>query len=87
MLQRLQASILNGANETLRETALLLIETSNFRLGSESLRFHGMCSLMDKRGFRIIDISFWRLKDKSFCQVDLFFLSKDRQAFKYAHYK
>jgi FkbM family methyltransferase len=84
-----EVPIINGAKETLIDTNLLVIETYNFDIAPECLKFYEMCSFMDRFGFRVIDISepLWRIKDKAFWQIDLFFVKKDRQEFNYGHYR
>ena len=46
-----EVPILKGAQETLQQTNLLVIETYNFQLQPTSLRFHEMCSYMEFGGF------------------------------------
>jgi FkbM family methyltransferase len=79
-----EVPIFEGARETLRQTALIIVETYNFKLTSDSLRFHEMCSFLESRGFRCIDLCepMHRPKDKAFWQVDLFFVPADREEFK-----
>jgi FkbM family methyltransferase len=73
-----------GARETLRQTALVVIETYNFNLTSDSLRFHEMCTFLESRGFRCIDLCepMHRPGDGAFWQVDLFFVPAGREEFK-----
>jgi FkbM family methyltransferase len=79
-----EVPIFVGARETLRQTALIIVETYNFKLTSDSLRFHEMCSFLESRGFRCIDLCepMHRPRDKAFWQVDLFFVPADREEFK-----
>jgi FkbM family methyltransferase len=79
-----EVPIFEGARETLRQTALIIVETYNFKLTSDSLRFHEMCAYLESRGFRCIDLCepMHRPKDKAFWQVDLFFVPADRKEFK-----
>lgn len=80
--------ILNGSADTLSKTSLVIIETYNFNLTNDSLLFYEMCVHMDKLGFRTIDISEprWRQRDNSFWQIDLFFVRKDGPEFKSNEY-
>jgi len=84
-----EVPILNGAKETLKNTNLLVIETYNFDVGSEGLKFYEMCAFVDQLGFLVIDISepLWRLKDRAFWQMDLLFVRKDRPEFEYGSYR
>jgi FkbM family methyltransferase len=76
--------ILKGSADTLNKTNLVIIETYNFHLTKDSLLFYEMCAHMDRLGFRTIDISEprWRQRDNSFWQMDLFFVRKDIAEFK-----
>lgn len=78
-----EVPILNGAQETLKQTSLLVIETYNFQLRPDSLRFHEMCSWMEARGFRPIDVvePFHRERDQALWQFDLVFIRADRPEF------
>jgi FkbM family methyltransferase len=79
-----EVPIFEGAKKTLEQTALIIVETYNFKLTSDSLRFHEMCSFLESRGFRCIDLCepMHRPRDKAFWQVDLFFVPADREEFK-----
>ncbi len=79
-----EVPIFEGARETLKQTGLIIVETYNFKLTSDSLRFHEMCSYMEARGFRCIDICepMHRPRDGAFWQMDLFFAPADREEFK-----
>jgi FkbM family methyltransferase len=84
-----EVPILDGAAETLRNTELVIIETYNFKLTDQSLRFHEMVSFMEARGFRVIDFSepLWRKKDRAFWQFDLFFLRSTHEVFSHTGYR
>ena len=79
-----EVPIIEGARKALCQTALLIVETYNFKLTSDSLRFHEMCSFLESRGFRCIDLCepMHRPKDEAFWQVDLFFVPAARAEFK-----
>jgi hypothetical protein len=83
-----EVSILNGAQATLRQTNLLVIETYNFHLLPDSLRFHEMCSFMEARGFRPIDLvePMHRERDQALWQFDLVFIRADRPEFQSSSY-
>lgn len=78
-----EVPILDGALETLQQTALIVVEAYNFTLTPDSLRFHEMCSWLEARGFRCIDLCepMHRPKDGAFWQVDLFFVPTGRAEF------
>jgi FkbM family methyltransferase len=71
-----EVPIFEGAKETLKKTGLIIVETYNFKLTPDSLRFHEMCAYLEMRGFRCIDLCepMHRPKDGAFWQVDLFFI-------------
>lgn len=83
-----EVPILNGAKEVLSEANLVVIETYNFQLETDSLKFWQICQFMDDLGFSVIDISepMWRIKDKAFWQIDLLFIPKSRPEFSYNRY-
>lgn len=83
-----EVAILNGAVETFKDTSLLVIETYNFRLGPEGLMFYEMCALLEKLGFRVVDISepLWRPNDKVLWQLDLLFINENSREFSQGHY-
>lgn len=78
-----EAPILDGALETLKSAALVVIEVYNFRLTDQSLLFHEICRTMADRGFSVIDMSdpLWRVRDDCFWQMDLYFVPSDRPEF------
>lgn len=76
--------ILRGAEETLKKTNLIVVETYNFKLTSDSLRFYEMCAYMEKAGFRCVDLSgiLHRPSDSAFWQMDLYFIPASNRLFK-----
>lgn len=78
-----EVAILEGAQATLQQTNLLVIETYNFTLRPGSLRFHEMCSFLEARGFRPIDLiePLHRDRDQALWQFDLIFVRADRPEF------
>ena len=84
-----EVPILNGAKEVLAQANLVVIETYNFQLETDSLKFWQICQFMDDLGFGVIDISepMWRLKDDAFWQIDLLFIPKSRPEFSYNRYE
>lgn len=80
-----EKEILLGANRTLKNTNLLLVEAYNFDPGGgrERMRFHELCTFAEERNFRCIDIGepIFRKFDQVFWQIDLFFVPLDRPEF------
>jgi FkbM family methyltransferase len=70
-----EIAVLTGAAETLRRTELLVIETYNFQLTPDCLRFHELCLWLEQRGFRCCDLAdpMRRPSDGAFWQMDLAF--------------
>jgi len=83
-----EVPILEGAAQTLQKAELVIIETYNFKLTEDSLRFHEMVAFMENRGFRVIDFSepLWRKLDRAFWQFDLFFLRATHDVFSHTGY-
>ena len=81
--------ILRGAERTLRDTSLLIMECYNFDIAPESLLFHDMCGHLNRLGFRVADISepLWRPGDRMLWQMDIFFVRAERQEFKQKSYR
>ncbi len=81
--------ILEGAAETLKNANLVIIETYNFQIAKDSLRFWEMCAYMEKLGFLPIDmVDFMhRKKDEAFWQMDTFFIRKERIEFSSNNYE
>ncbi len=81
--------IFDGATEVLKHTNLIVVETYNFNITSESMLFHEMCAFLKEKGFRCIDISepLFRQYDKSLWQFDLFFIPESRKEFEVNTYE
>lgn len=81
--------ILRGAQETLKQTEVIIMECYNFKIAPEALLFNEMCDYMSTLGFRCIDLydPLHRLHDHSFWQMDLVFIRSDRPEFQYNKYK
>jgi FkbM family methyltransferase len=71
-----EVPILKGAQETLKQASLLVVEAYNFTIAPDSLRFWEMCRYLERCGFRPIDLCdpLHRPKDQAFWQIDLFFV-------------
>jgi FkbM family methyltransferase len=75
-----ERAILRGAEQTLANASLIVMECYNFEIAPESMLFYDMCRWFHDRGFRVIDISepLWRRSDKAFWQIDIFFVRAER---------
>lgn len=78
-----EVPIFNGAETTLLDTNLIVVETYNFTVANNSLKFWEVCSFLATRGFRPIDLCdpLHRPSDKAFWQIDLFFIRADSPEF------
>ncbi|QUS59313.1 FkbM family methyltransferase [Synechocystis sp. PCC 7338] len=78
-----EVPIFEGAEKTLENTSLIIVETYNFDINPQSLRFPQMCQFLEKKGFRCIDICdpLFRNQDKALWQFDLFFIPTSSQYF------
>ena len=83
-----EVPIFKGARETLAQTELIVVETYNFTISPDSLRFHEMCAFLETQGFRCVDICdpLHRPRDRSLWQFDLFFAPENSVAFKSEDY-
>lgn len=79
----LEAAILRGAAETLRQTSIVILETYIFPISSEAMQFDEMCRQMDALGFRCIEMfdPLWRSYDGSLWQIDMAFVRRDAREF------
>ncbi len=83
-----EVPILNGAEETLKNTNLIIIEAYNFKLTQNSLRFWELCCHMKEKGFQPLDLCdpMHRPKDQAFWQMDIFFIPDSSREFKSNEY-
>lgn len=67
--------VLEGATRTLAQTELLIIESYNFQITENCLRFHQLCAWLEQRGFRCCDLAdpMRRPGDGALWQIDLAF--------------
>jgi len=81
--------ILKGAQESLRQTEVIIMECYAQHLMPDSLTFSEICQQLDFLGFRCIDVvdPVWRSYDDSFWQMDLVFVRKERPEFAYTAYE
>lgn len=84
-----EVPILEGAKEILRQSELVILETYNYQLTKDSLKYHEMCSYMEKLGFSSVEMVDFMLRefDESFWQMDTFFVPKKNKNFSYNFYK
>jgi FkbM family methyltransferase len=78
-----EVPILRGAEQALKDTNLLIVETYVFQINPTSLKFYEICQLLSTWGFATIDFCepMWRVRDNSFWQFDLIFIRDDRKEF------
>ena len=83
-----EAPILEGARQTLAQSAMLIIEAYNFTLCPGALRFYELCEFLEPRGFRCADMFdlMVRPDDKVFWQMDIVFLPVTHAVFKSNRY-
>jgi FkbM family methyltransferase len=81
--------ILEGALKTVKNSNLIVIETYNYKLTSDSLRYFEMSRYMENLGFSSIEIVdlMLRKKDNSFWQMDTFFIPSNSKEFTYVAYE
>jgi FkbM family methyltransferase len=75
--------ILEGASEILKNAELVIIETYNFRLTENSLKYYEMCDYMEQLGFSPVENVDLLLRehDKAFWQMDTFFIPSSNEVF------
>lgn len=75
--------ILEGASEILSKSNLLIIETYNYRITDTSLTYFELAQYLEDKGFSTIELAdlMLRQKDKSFWQMDTFFIPSDSREF------
>jgi len=78
-----EVPIIEGAEKTLKETNILVIECYNFKLNPTCLKFQEMISYMENKGFLVMDIVdlALRTKDSFLWQMDIFFARSDMKEF------
>jgi len=83
-----EVPILEGAVETLKSTNLLIIETYNYKLTKDSLRYWEMNEYLNKLGFLSIEMvdPMLRKHDLSFWQMDTFYIPSDSKEFEYTSF-
>lgn len=84
-----EKNILQGAEQTLKECNVLIIEAYNFRITDEAFLFWELCAYLSTLGFRPIDIVdlMHRKLDNSLWQMDLFFIRSEWNGFTHITYE
>ena len=80
--------ILEGASETIKQSNLLIIETYNYRLTNDSLRYYEIAKYLADKGFSTIELVdlMLRKKDQSLWQMDTFYIPSKSKEFDYNSY-
>ncbi len=83
-----EVPILKGAEKTLKNTILLVIEVYGFRISPSCLLFHEITAYLDNLGFRLIDLVdiMRRPGDQVFWQADAFYVRKEHPVFNKVSY-
>jgi FkbM family methyltransferase len=84
-----EVPILKGAEKSLENTNLIIMEVYNFNITNHALRFHEMCFHLENSGFRCYDMAgpMLRIYDNAFWQMDLLFCRSDSDIFSYSQYR
>jgi FkbM family methyltransferase len=84
-----EVPILEGARQTMAQSAMLIIEAYNFTLCPGALRFYELCEFLETRGFRCVDVFdlMVRPKDSAFWQMDMVFLPAAHPVFRSNSYR
>jgi FkbM family methyltransferase len=83
-----EVPILEGARQTMAQSAMLIIEAYNFTLCPGALRFYELCQFLEPRGFRCVDLFdlMNRPGDNAFWQMDMVFLPSTHPLFQSNRY-
>jgi FkbM family methyltransferase len=84
-----EVPIIEGAKDVIIGAELVIIETYNYQLTNDSLKFYEMCDYMKRLGFYPIEIVDLMLReyDNTFWQMDTFFVKSADKSFSYTSYK
>jgi FkbM family methyltransferase len=84
-----EVPILEGARQTMAQSAMLIIEAYNFTLCPGALRFYELCEFLEPRGFRCADMFDLMVRpgDKAFWQMDMVFLPSTHAVFQSNRYQ
>jgi len=83
-----EVPILEGARQTMVQSAMLIIEAYNFTLCPGALRFYELCQYLEPRGFRCVDMFDLMIRpgDHAFWQMDMVFLPSTHPVFQSNRY-
>jgi FkbM family methyltransferase len=81
--------ILEGAQGTLPQTEVIVVECYNFKIAPDSVLFHEMVCHLDRLGFRCVDLVdvMYRPHDNALWQMDMVFVRADRPEFAYLNFR
>lgn len=84
-----ELAVLKGADKSLRNAEICLLEVSLLDFGNNSPLLTEVVSFMDERGFQAYDISqlMRRPYDKALFQMDMFFIKKDSKIIESTRWK
>jgi len=84
-----EKAILDGAIETLKNAELIIVETYNYQLTNDSLKYYELSEFMSKLGFSSIEMVDLLLReyDCSLWQMDTFYIPTKRKEFSHNSYK
>jgi len=84
-----EVSIFEGAEKTLSDCAILIVEAYNFTLCPGCLRFYELCAYLEARGFRCLDVYdvLVRPRDQALWQMDMVFISAGAPVFQVAEFR
>lgn len=84
-----EVPIFSGAEKTMLNSSVIIVETYNFNLTENSLRFWEICHFLGAKGFRPVDVMepMFRPKDEALWQMDLVFIRSDREEFQINSYE
>jgi FkbM family methyltransferase len=81
--------ILRGAEKTLAQTSVIIMEVYNFNISPHALRFPEMCGRIEALGFRCYDMAdpLLRPYDRCLWQMDFYFCRADAAPFAHNDYR
>lgn len=81
--------ILQGAEKTLAQTSVIIMEVYNFKISPHALRFPEMCARLEALGFRCYDMAdpLLRVHDRCLWQMDFYFCRSDAKPFSHNDYR
>lgn len=84
-----EKEIIEGALNIINLSNLIIVETYNYQLTSNSLKYFQLCKYMEELGFSSIELVDFMLRDydNTFWQMDTFYIPSSSKEFKYNCYK